>query len=298
MNSHGIPDGSIVVGVDGSHHSDHAILWAARHAANESRTLTLVHAVTAHLSAAAWAAQGGLDPTPYLKDADAAGNAVLRAARERATAVSGAIGVEELLIRADPRTALLDVSDGAQCLVLGSRGRGPVSSLLLGSVSAAIAGHGSCPVVVVRPHHPGLVRRGVLVGADGTASSVPVLDFAFRQASELGLPLLVLHVAPQRLALSVMAGGDPGAGPVDDSALTLSETLVGMGEKFPDVLVTRQIVQGRADSELLTLADGMDLVVVGHHRQNLLARATQESVALGILEHTASVVAVVPQDHV
>ena len=287
MNSHGIPSGSIVVGIDGSHHADHAVDWAARHAANESRTLVLLHAVTVNAGAAgaAWMAQGGLDPTPYLKDVDAAGYLALRAAHERAAAVDPTIVIEELLIRSDPRTVMLDLSAEAHALVLGSRGLGPVGSLLLGSVSAALAGHGSCPVVVVRPHHPGHVRRGVLVGADGTASSVPVLDFAFRQASELSLPLTVLHTAVDSDANHAD----------DDAALTLSETLVGLQEKFPDVGVVRQIARGRANTQLLLLADGMDLVVVGHHRQDFMTRAVVGSVALGILEHAATVVAVVPQ---
>lgn len=279
MNSHGIPSGSIVVGIDGSRHSDRAVDWASRHASNESRLLVLVHAVNAGAGAAAWLAQGGLDPTPYLKDEDAAGNAVLGAARERAAAVDDTIVVEELLVRSDPRTVLLELAAHAQVLVLGSRGRGPVSSLLLGSVSAAVARHALCPVVVVRPHHPGLVRRGVLVGADGTAGSIPVLDFAFRQAAELDLPLLVLH----------------GAFWDADPDLTLSETLVGLGEKFPEVRVSREILRDEPGTRLVELAAGMDLVVVGHHRQSIVDRAIAGSVALSIVEHAATVVAVVPQ---
>ena len=56
-------------------------------------------------------------------------------------------------------------------VVLGSRGRGPMRTLLLRSVGVAVTKHAECPVVVVRPGNRGLVRNGVLVGADGSEHS-------------------------------------------------------------------------------------------------------------------------------
>ena len=68
-------------------------------------------------------------------------------------------------------------------VVLGSRGRGPMRT--------PAAPLGRCrrdearrvPVVVVRPGNRGLVRNGVLVGADGSERSQSTLEFAYRQAS-------------------------------------------------------------------------------------------------------------------
>src|SRR6478736_648774 len=76
-------------------------------------------------------------------------------------------------------------------VVLGSRGRGRVSSLLLGSVGVAVVGHATCPVVVRRPARD-RVRRGVLVGTDLTDDSRPALEFAYGLASVRHLTLTVL----------------------------------------------------------------------------------------------------------
>jgi nucleotide-binding universal stress UspA family protein len=52
----------------------------------------------------------------------------------------------------DPRQLLLRLAEQASLVVMGSRGRGPFRSLLLGSVTAAVAGRASCPVVVIPPN--------------------------------------------------------------------------------------------------------------------------------------------------
>jgi nucleotide-binding universal stress UspA family protein len=49
-----------------------------------------------------------------------------------------------------PTTALLEHSRTAQLVVVGSRGRGGFSGMLLGSTSHALASHAHCPVIVIR----------------------------------------------------------------------------------------------------------------------------------------------------
>lgn len=73
-------------------------------------------------------------------------------------------------VSGDPRQVLIDASTHAYMLVLGSRGRGAVKSMLLGSVSATVSAHAVCPVVVCRPAADGKRQSGVVVGADATPS--------------------------------------------------------------------------------------------------------------------------------
>ena len=70
----------------------------------------------------------------------------------------------------EPRSLLAEAATGAHLLVLGSRGHGAALSLLLGSVSVALAAHAPCPVAVVRPTADD-EQRPVVVGIDGTADS-------------------------------------------------------------------------------------------------------------------------------
>ena len=81
------------------------------------------------------------------------------------------VEVDQVLRIADPRAVLLELSHDAAMVVLGSRGRGQLRSLLLGSVGTALVRHAHCPVVVHRPGNPGLVRNGILVGVDASPES-------------------------------------------------------------------------------------------------------------------------------
>ena len=84
----------------------------------------------------------------------------------------------------DARNALLESSTSASILVVGTRGRGPIRSLLLGSVSAAVADHASCPVAVVRPTDRDIDERSpIVVATDGGPASTAALEFAFELAS-------------------------------------------------------------------------------------------------------------------
>jgi nucleotide-binding universal stress UspA family protein len=293
METTHIPAGAIVVGVDGSESDDRALAWAADEAALDHRPLVLVHAIGSL----------GTPGTVWLTETDRLvqemrehGEDILAAASLKASRRHPAVEVYTSVVIADAPPAMLAAGEGALMMVVGSRGRGPVRSLLLGSVSATVARHANCPVVVVRPHHPGTVRRGVLVGADGTSGSLPTLEFAYREASVRGLPLAVMHCVWDVVASSTAAHVVPlGGASLEEARLVLAESIAGMSEKYPDVHVTTEIARGLPDQCLGPASERMDLLVVGRRHAGALSRAFSGDAALHLVEHAHTVVALVPE---
>ena len=295
-NTTGPAPGSIVVGVDGSPASDLALDWAARAAALEHRPLTITHA--AHLSAAVGdgLASGmvGVDLTSVYQGMRQYGQTLLDAAATRARGQAPGIEVHLLLSTRDPRENLLTLAAHASLVVVGSRGRGTIASLLLGSVSVTVSKHAACPVVVVRSDATGDGRGGVLVEADGTEDSVAAIEFAYRTASIRALPVTVLRVFWDGVSPSPgdhqVAEDEPG---LADERMLLSESVAGMREKFPDVH-DRTILARGARGRPGAAADGIDLIVVSRPREGFLGASVTLGVTSTVVEHAPCNVAVVP----
>jgi nucleotide-binding universal stress UspA family protein len=293
MAATSIPAGTIAVGVEGSPASQPAIGWAVEQAVARRRPLTLVHAVAP--VTAGWLDQVGVDPLLGIDAMEDDGRHLLRTTRASVVRRAPDLQVHELVEIADPREVLLDVTATAALLVVGSRGRGPMRSLLLGSVSLAVTRHAACPVVVVRPHRPGVVRNGVLVGVDGTERSAATLAFAFHQASLLGLPLTVLHAYwDVRGAATAHRPVDRPPADLDEERLVVAEVIGGLRDKYPDVAVHTELARGLPDVCLVQRAERMNLVVVGCSGGSAAAQLLYGSVASTVVEHAGCPVAVMP----
>lgn len=295
METQHLPTGCVVVGVDAAQLTDRALDWAADQAALEERQLMLVHGIGTPLSVGTpWSGVGGPDPMQVFSDLQAAGRALLARAKTRAITRHPELVVHQAVRPVDPRQALLDVSADAALIVVGSRGRGHVLSVVLGSVSEEVAGRASCPVVVIRPQHSTEPRHGVLVGTDGTPESLPVLRFAFRYARLRNLPLTVMHTVWDVVAATtsphVVPTDEPGLEPARD---LLADSVADLAAQHPEVPVTLEVGRGTPAECLLSVADSMDLVVVGHHERGVLGRFTHGSVAVAVLEHASVAIAVV-----
>ena len=137
---------TIVVGIDGSDGSRHALQWAVEEAQIRRAHLIAVHAW--HLPAATVGspyAAAMSDPEAF---AEAAADILHDTLAEIDT--SGvAEGVDQRVVHAPPAQGLLEAAEGAHLLVVGSRGLGGFKGLLLGSVSQQVAHHATSPVVIV-----------------------------------------------------------------------------------------------------------------------------------------------------
>ncbi|HKR98888.1 MAG TPA: universal stress protein [Candidatus Dormibacteraeota bacterium] len=136
------PRPRIVVGVDGSDPSKLALRWAARIAAAEDARIEAVMAW--QLPTLAYRSIG-----PIVDMQDSMEKALADAVND----VFGQQRPNDMTLRTvqgGGASVLLDASGDALMVVVGSRGRGGFAGLLLGSVSAKVAEHAECPVLVVR----------------------------------------------------------------------------------------------------------------------------------------------------
>ncbi|GGO68993.1 universal stress protein [Nocardioides deserti] len=267
----GALDGAVVAGVDGSTQADEALRWAAEQAVLEGRRLVVLNAADAGTAfASAWAGVPGSAPESLLRELeDHARGFVVRAGRSVVDLVPG-VEVLTAVGRQDPRQALLTCSQHAALLVVGSRGRGPVRSLLLGSVSAGVARHATCPVVVVRPWC-GLpartARTGVTLASDPALLGPRTVERALLHARVRGLPITVLH-RPDDDPTGVLPTGTDGG-----------------------VVVRFRCTDHDLVRSLEELSGTSHLVLVGAPRTGRGSRA-----AMAVLEHARGPVCVVPEE--
>jgi nucleotide-binding universal stress UspA family protein len=299
MTRFGVPPGSIVVAVDGSEDAARSVTWAATQAVLERRVLAIVHSTDQMaLRDTPWLDAQGIDHRTLTAALHAAAGGALTAACERAATGAPGVEVVSALVDADPRLALTELSTEAHLVVLGSRGRGPLRTALLGSVSASVARHAHCPVVVSRPPvDPARSSTRIVVGADGSAASRPVLEFAFEQASLTHAPLTVMHCFWDVLVATRGPGTVTASDPTDysDLRLLLAESVAGFAEKYPDVDVSQELTRGLVDECLVDHAPDAGLVVVGRSPASAWSRFFHSSCALAVLERAHTTVAVVPE---
>lgn len=134
----------ILVGVDGSEQSSAALGWAATEARLRNTRLRVVHA---------WQVPTLMVEVPLPEDVYTPEAAQKEVEEQVRTVLGEEPGLPiDVVVREDwPARSIIDEASGAEMVVVGSRGRGGVSGLLLGSVSAQVAHHAPCPVVIVRP---------------------------------------------------------------------------------------------------------------------------------------------------
>lgn len=137
----------IVVGVDGSEQSLAALDWAITEARLRAGQLRLVTAWY-YPPLASTVGDGVIDDT-FEKAAEAIHAAALKKVTDAGVPVTGEV------VENSPGAALLDAATDADLLVVGSRGHGGFTDLLLGSVSTHVVHHAHCPVLIVRPKRSG-----------------------------------------------------------------------------------------------------------------------------------------------
>ncbi|HUO49256.1 MAG TPA: universal stress protein [Acidimicrobiales bacterium] len=201
----------IVVGVSSSPASRRALAWAAGEARLRHAVL---HAVFAWQYPFEMADGTYVPPMPNTELADWADKVL---AEEVAAAVPADVEVRNDARCGSAAPVLLEVSEGADLLVVGTSGHGRITGLLLGSTSQFLAVHAHCPVVVI--HGP---RHGEEDAAGAGGEGVPDAAAKAMSTAELGElgeigeeECLALLAGASIGRLVVVAGGQPLAFPVN-----------------------------------------------------------------------------------
>lgn len=290
-----VPRSTVVVGLDRSASGRGALEYAASVADHRNIRLRLVHAFL---------------PSPYTDRAAAIGwgfdvEDVMRASAERLIGEATAgLSVAYLDLEVTSRTQagsaagiLLEESQRAELLVVGSRGQGGFADLVVGSTTLHVASHARCPVVVVPDARlDATTRHGVVVGVDGSELSEAAIAFAFQRASETREKLTALHAwhNPASPSPGVMMPlvYDPALVEHEEE-IVLAKSMAGWSAKFPDVEVAQKVVRGHPVHALVTMAATAALLVVGSHGRGSLRSVLLGSVSHGVLHHASGPVAIV-----
>jgi len=271
----------IIVGYDGSPGSDLALRWAAREASERGVMLTICHA---------WAPEdlSLLIEPPLFEQARQRGEEIVDQGLRYVEPIVGADGAEKLLVGGSAARVLCEHSQTAGMVVVGSRGRGRLAGVLLGSVAWQLAGHGQGRIVIVRgTGRPANRAPGpVVAGVDGSAAARAVLEFAAEEAALRRVPLVAV------CALADAPGSLGGARQLEEEFSSLMTT---WEKEHPDVTVLRHVTDSSPRTALLEAAAAAQMLVVGSRGRGGVRGMTLGSVTSGLLHHAPCTVGIVRQ---
>ncbi|KQX67355.1 universal stress protein [Streptomyces sp. Root1310] len=294
----------VVAGLDGSRESLAAADWAAREALRRDLPLRLVHA---------WEGlpdDDGDAELPELRAPQYHARRVLRGALDLLNARYPRLYIAAEQVRRQPGPALLAEAENAELLVIGNQGTGGVGGLLSGSVALTVVAHADRPVVLVRAgetvadeHLPDGPRkasaatpfRDVAVAVDTGRPCDDVLDFAFHAAELRKAPLRVVHAWHVPLSKGV-PGVEERTRIRTAAERELTELLAPWREKYPGVVVSENLHEGRAAHVLVRAAGGAGLLVVGRRRRRTAVGPHTGPVAHALFHHVHRPVVSVPHD--
>lgn len=259
----------VVVAVDGSEASQNAVRWAANTANKRGVPLRLAASYTMPQFLYA---EGMVPPQELFDELQSETMDVIEAARVVAHEIAPDIKIGYVIAEGSPIDMLLDMSSDVTMIVMGSRGLGGLSGMVMGSVSAAVVSHADCPVVVVRNdnHVTETNKYGpVVVGVDGSDVSQRATEFAFEEAQARGAKLVAIHTwmdMQVQASLAGLAAAQQEWEIIEKEQTTLlKDRLQPLLERFPDVEVEMVITRDRPVRALEDCAHNAQLLVVGSH---------------------------------
>lgn len=282
----------VLVGVDGSPSSSAAVDVAAREAELRRRSLWIVHAsvwplLNVPMGPSRWGPpQGGLRNQT---------ERVVHDAVTRATTGHPGLAVTSEVATGAAAPVLLAYSRVAELTVVGDRGLGGFTGLLVGSIAVELAAHSPRPVLVVRGHSR--TEGPVVVGVDGSPANQPAVGHSFETAGLRHAPLVAVHAwtLPRPATPRAVLRTTPHLGGVaGEEERLLSEALAGWTEQYPDVDVEHVLALDDPRVALIGASTRAQLLVVGTRGRGGFAGLLLGSVSQAAMHHARCPVAIVP----
>lgn len=252
----------IVVGISGTEAAHPGVAWAIDYAAATNASVEFVHVVDV-----AWRST----PQEFAEEALLEAEQKLRGQIEQARNARPGLKLHSTALLGDPNRSLAEHA-GKDILVLGNRSLKRFGEHRFSTRAARIARRAACSLVVFADSVD-TVGRGIVVGVDGSETSVAALAFAAQEADRLGESLKAVHAWHPPTAWADTPIGWPGASEEDEERIVLAEAIAGLRVDYPDLDVTSVVLFAAAADALFDSSLGARMLVVGSHGYKGFERA-------------------------
>ncbi|WP_410663392.1 universal stress protein [Amycolatopsis sp. lyj-84] len=287
---------SIVAGIDGSRSAKTAAMWAADEASKRGLPLRLVHVFTIPVVTM----PGVITSFEGVREGfESRGLAWISEVREAALVRHPDLVVETAVREWNPVAALTQESVKATMVVLGSRGLGGFTEMLVGSIAVALAHHGHCPIVVARGRQLDVAAQEagpVVVGTDGSPAGEAAVGFAFDEARVRDADVTVVRTWSELVDHGAIRPHFLAVDPAEIEAAerkAAEEQVAPWRDKYPDVPVEIVIRKGRPVRTLLEFGARARLLVVGSRGRGGFEGMLLGSTSQALVAHSACPVAVI-----
>jgi nucleotide-binding universal stress UspA family protein len=278
-------DGPVVIALDGSPHSTQTLHWGLDEAEHRAAEAVLARTYQVPLDRSGWGWYLVVAETPLRTEV----SEYLDETLDQATARSPGIVITTRALEGQEVPALRALSRDAQLLVVGAQGQ--AGRTRIGRVAAHLAAHSLCPVAVVRQAS----ARSVVVGVDGSPTSLAAAAAAAREATWRSAPLVVLHARPPLRAPNVTYVVPPleTADAEDPTHQAAQRTAARLREENPGLEVRLELVDDDPAHALRARSGPDDLVVVGSRGMGAFRGMLLGSVSSEVVRRATSTVLVV-----
>lgn len=289
-----VPAGAIVIGVDGSDRDESCIRYGAGAATRTGRPLHLLHAqdIAVELAAANPIAARGLAFVPDLVlDSNILRDALAWTRKEFPDLA--VTGTEPWM---HPEEALIEASEDAYLIVVGSTRISGLERLLLGRSALAVSLHSRCPVVIMPEGGRTDADDPVVLGFDGSAGSMAAAERAFWIADLRGTSVRVVTSWYAEVVDGhvVTTPGTPAWEQVETGYRQMVEDgIADLRKQYPDLDVEIRIIRGPAAEMLARQSADASMLVIGSRGRGGFRGMLLGSVSHKVLETATSPVMVI-----